>query len=156
MKLNDKVTSLDLSKKLKEIGIHQETLFYWHNIYTPYSSIVYQDFKTEISGDFLISAYIASELLDILPSRIIVKRREPFDCYRLHIKKSTIFFNDEPKDTFSLNYNCDTTTMEDGDCWIKRVLFRPRIYAVNFCDTLAITLIELYDKGYLEIQIMCQ
>lgn len=70
MKLEDQVTSIELSKKLKELGIKQESLFYYidskiyinHQTHWPDP----ENIKTHIS------AFTASELLEILPDSITI------------------------------------------------------------------------------------
>jgi hypothetical protein len=55
MKIEPQVTSLELSKRLRELGVKQESLFYWG------------DKPSDIE---CYSAFTASELLDLLPSFI--------------------------------------------------------------------------------------
>lgn len=71
MKLEDQVCSLGLSKKLKDIGIEQDSLFYYLNIdgggifYIYYNESLPEGFEYE--GD-PISAFTVSELGKILQS----------------------------------------------------------------------------------------
>lgn len=72
MKLEDQVTSLDLSIKFKKIGIKQESLFYYsfHTINSLENSI--EDYYLTFGKGYGIncSAFTASELLEILPDTI--------------------------------------------------------------------------------------
>jgi len=67
MQLEEQVTSLELSKKLKELGIKQESLFYWKTYRpdqfdkAPHPKII--NFKEEpgFSEDSLYSAFTVAE-----------------------------------------------------------------------------------------------
>jgi len=69
MDLENQVTSLELSKRLKELGFKQESLFYW-------SKNGGQKWKIENSFYFKvdkradISAYTAADLGDMLPEYV--------------------------------------------------------------------------------------
>jgi len=72
MKLEDQVVSLELAKKLKELGVKQESLFYWNtrHIWVSYYKHIKKapvDF-----GDEIISAYTVAELGEMLPSDVTV------------------------------------------------------------------------------------
>ncbi len=77
MTIYNYVTNLDLSKRLKELGVSQESYFWWCNY-----PIV--GFKV-VDGDHCIiqyehySAFLASELGETLPER--------FDAYRVNYIK---------------------------------------------------------------------
>lgn len=81
MKLESQVTNLELSKKLKELGVKQESLYVWgSNIEgARFSPIKEKDFiliGVDRRGEypnifnFTYSAFTASELGDIFPSSI--------------------------------------------------------------------------------------
>lgn len=69
MKLENQVTSLELSKKMKELGAPQESLFYWTGYYNGNSDI---DFgRPKDSNKYNIySAYTVAELGEMLPNKI--------------------------------------------------------------------------------------
>lgn len=73
MNLELQVTSLELSKKLKELGEKQESLFYYLNIdgegkyYIYYNESFPEEFEYE--GD-PIAAFTYDELMEILPALI--------------------------------------------------------------------------------------
>jgi hypothetical protein len=77
MKLSDQVCSLELAKKLKEMGIKQESLFVWEYYdencyaikYFPYS-INNKMTDIKIYGIELYSAFTSSELGEMLPDTI--------------------------------------------------------------------------------------
>ncbi len=65
MKLESQVTSLELSKKLSELGVKQEGLFVWiirNNKYFP----VHASMVVQTEGQFY-SAYTVAELGELLP-----------------------------------------------------------------------------------------
>lgn len=71
MKLEDQVCSLELSKRLKELGVQQNSLFYWY--YTGYD--LHEHFLQigkNYDGDASprYSAFTVPELLELLPSFI--------------------------------------------------------------------------------------
>jgi len=73
MELKEQVTSLELSKKLKELGVKQESLFYWETYRSdqfdeaPHPKII--NFKEEpgFSENSLYSAFTVAELGEMLP-----------------------------------------------------------------------------------------
>jgi len=83
MNLESQVTSLELSKKLKELGVKQESLFYWERcshfgvnnnfsiIYEPTHDLITYEFGDchciHSSHEYTYSAFTASELLELLP-----------------------------------------------------------------------------------------
>lgn len=72
MKLENQCVSLELSKKLKELGYPQESLFYWHYSYNPTAKKVnepYVLFNPYEKGDEInISAPTVAELGRYMPT----------------------------------------------------------------------------------------
>lgn len=70
MKLENQLTNLELSKKLKELGVKQESLFYWSK------QTNQKDWKCEYHMYFAIdkrqdiSAFTVAELGEMLPNQI--------------------------------------------------------------------------------------
>lgn len=86
MKLEEIVTSLELSKRLSELGVKQESLFYWvisitdkiflvsekNQNYISQSGICSYEFGPHhIPIKYFYSAFTASELIELLPQNII-------------------------------------------------------------------------------------
>jgi hypothetical protein len=70
MNLQDQVASLDLCKKLKELGIKQESLFYWfefhsHNYLYCRQYEYSENVKLDIENGY--SAFTVAELGEMLP-----------------------------------------------------------------------------------------
>lgn len=77
MNLQDQVTSLEISKRLKELGVKQESLFYWvkswdvNGYFTgDEPEIEYLDIieQYEMEKSIICSAYTVAELGEMLPS----------------------------------------------------------------------------------------
>jgi hypothetical protein len=67
MKLEDIVTSLELSKKLKELGVKQESFLYWVKLKHDFDLFFYQESVFDIPQGESCSAYTAAELFNLLP-----------------------------------------------------------------------------------------
>jgi len=97
MLLKNQVCSLELSKRLKELGVKQESLFYWIkaglNVSTCEENwqIEYIIHNLEKIPDHMISAFTVAELGEILPHTIKATPDLPY-------------FQDETAD-FDLYYN---------------------------------------------------
>lgn len=70
MKLEEQVVSLELAKKLRELGCDQKSLFYWNGFGAVISNLDEED-QDNIEGwkgrDELWSAYTVAELGEMLP-----------------------------------------------------------------------------------------
>lgn len=103
MILEDQVTILELSKKLKELGIRQNSLYSWR---------LYKDWCVELSvnGEYFresYSAFSSEEIMEILPVNIEIKNNKNLKLfnYRLHISKyCNIEKSDESGMFFESNY----------------------------------------------------
>lgn len=83
MKLEDQVISLDLAKKMKELGFEQESLFKWalKSIYlesgTPKSYVtekhydIILDDENSFDGEYFFNAYTVAELGKMLPENVM-------------------------------------------------------------------------------------
>lgn len=82
MKIEDQVCSLEIANRLKELGVKQKSIFYWHNLNDTYfvaqtdigedlksikEKIVSSDYKDD---RFLVSAFTVAELGEMLPKRL--------------------------------------------------------------------------------------
>lgn len=155
MKLEDQVVNLELSKKLYELGVIKESLFYWCGIDSnsdsenPYPR--YCDTMIESSD---LSAFTSEELGEIIPSRIQLKGKEPFDVFRLRIEKILVQLPNDKVDmyfnyVYSINYYCDSTELEGEDAWLVRKLFQHNFYDENEANARAEMLINLIENGYI-------
>ena len=72
------VTSLELSKRLKELGVKQESLFYWINFEENRPEVCYFR-ETNFTNTHKISAFLASELGEMLPYYIEYDSDKPGD-----------------------------------------------------------------------------
>lgn len=74
MKLELQVVSLKLSKHLKELGVKQESLFWWQNyraINAPWE--LNDKCDSDMPDGFQCSAFTVAELGEMLPARISLK-----------------------------------------------------------------------------------
>ncbi len=70
MTLEQQVTSLELSKKLKELGVKQESLFYWYDnkqVGGTEQTLVYFGDKGPLHSGLYYSAFTVAELGGMLP-----------------------------------------------------------------------------------------
>jgi len=70
MKLENQVCSLELAKKLKELGVKQESLWWW-NIYNQNGCDAMITLnRPERKGDYCCSAFTVTELGEMLPNYV--------------------------------------------------------------------------------------
>lgn len=153
MNLSDQVTSLELSKKLKELSIKQESIF-WHYYCMGKDkeiswNIMYSNYAM-MSDRY--SAFTCSELSSMLPSSILKPDCAPFDNYRLVIKK---FISVDEKmnqiNNFIINYECDATHVSGMDAWLRRKLIM-NIYDPNLANAMAMMLIFLIENDLVKVE----
>ncbi len=155
MNLEQQCTSLDLSKRLKELNIPQVSLFYWEFINDNCYGIKWFPYcVTPRNSDQFIhySAFTASELLQLLPYHILSKEPEPFNSYRLYISGSVIVKNPEcidPVRTHIVNYKCDTYDMNSCTLAVDKSLTK-NIWDENPSNALGKMLVYLHETGLLK------
>jgi hypothetical protein len=155
MKLEDQVTSLELSMKLKELGVKQESLFYWFDTrntgdlpkwyldtYDNLADDLGWNYKTGRTKkvDRLYSAFTVAELGEMLPQDII------------HIEKG--YSKDyEVKLSFGTNFNecwyeADDDTCPDGcgDYYSKSISYNDTSDQDTEADARAKMLIYLIEN----------
>jgi hypothetical protein len=153
MNIENQVCSLELSKRLKELGVEQESYFYWYN----YNR---ETWKVEPNGQLptfafpldenCISAFTVAELGEILPNRVTVPNAEPFDNFVITINK---FYNvNEDRsltNNYILNYSCDSTEVIGIDAWMSKKLTK-NIFDPNLANGMAKMLIYLLENGLIK------
>lgn len=68
--INKYVTSLKYSKKLKDLGLKQNSLYKWRYCYKKNKNIILYE-KKSIKNNY--SAYLSEELLKLIPEKIYLK-----------------------------------------------------------------------------------
>lgn len=158
MKLQDQICSLDWAKKLKEIGVNQESLFYYQNepyndgeedieikIIEPLKNLMNVYEITENHPKY--SAFTATELLSLLPNSVCVPNAEPFDHFKICIRKFISVDESLVKhNNFILNYECDTTEATGERAWLSRQL-TGSMYDPNLANVCAEMLVYLKSGG---------
>lgn len=152
MKIKDQVCSIELAKKLKELGIMEESLFYWSYgcvtensqwlICQKDSDFFYQDYDKD---NDIFHAYNVSELAEKLPNRIVINTDSPFNSFRLRIEKSFVVENEDLKIIYIANYRCDSTECEGENAWMERTLLEHNVNDENMSNCLAKLLIKLIE-----------
>lgn len=107
------VLSLALSKKLKELGVPQESLFYWevpreqkkaHDGMIPVVNELPGKENVRNRFFFYYSAFTAAELKELLPPSIPLYK-DSLESADLHLTRE---------------YNSSTKTINEWCCWYKR------------------------------------
>ena len=154
--LKDQVCSLEFAQQLKELNIKQESSF-WYKRLIPEKGSTYfaPEWKLSLYGQSTtddyeyISAFTASELMEVLPHRITIKENAPFNSFRLIIRKILIVPKDTPIENYSINYDCDTIDPNDKFTFMPSLLFQHSIFDPNFVNAIAKTLIYLIENKLL-------
>jgi hypothetical protein len=143
MNLEDQVIFLELSIKLKGLGIEKKSLFYHYN--EPYNDGV-EDWVTTTWDEYVTTyenksepypAFSVAELMDLLPCIVTVKQKEPFDNYWLHIEKRS-----------SLNIRWIVSYLCDSYCPPEFIQYRltKNMHDEKLADALAKMLIYLIEN----------
>jgi len=75
MKLEQQVVNLELSQKLKELGVKQESLFYWnYNDAVPKQGWYLDDENLAYPKEHTCHAYTGAELGEMLPQILKIKK----------------------------------------------------------------------------------
>jgi len=82
MNLEDQVCSLELAKRLHELGVKQESLFFWWE-WQEHTILRYSAYAPEISGEMPYSAFTVAELGDMLPSIVLSETKHGSDKHQL-------------------------------------------------------------------------
>lgn len=146
MNLDAQVTNLEISKKLKEIGINQNTLC----CYTDGSHDL-EFLSYEIRNENVcVAAFTASELLDLLPHMVDTQINQPFNFFRLWMTKSFIVDHAQlcRREIYIINYKCDTTECVGENAWLPRQL-TSNIHDSNLANALGLMLIYLHESNLL-------
>jgi len=83
MKLEDQLTSLELSKKLKELGVEQKSVFYWQPKGLELGKWVVKEsgWKNKPEGVYDVSAFTVAELGEMLPHYLMERKDgRAWDC----------------------------------------------------------------------------
>ena len=130
MNMHEQVTSLALSKKLKEVGVTQESQFYWSVLYRPAWEVIYlhdltipQRKSIKSGTDGIISAFTVAELGEWLPE----------ECY-------------------SIKYSDDRTSKPVWGCTNRNHNY-PVQEADTEADARAKMLIYLVEQGLLKVPV---
>jgi len=141
MQLAEQVVSLELSKQLKELGIRQESLFYWY-IFPNGSYTLCYTIQHSHNTEWC-NAFTVAELFDMIPAMITIPGREPFDGFWLHINKTTA-----KNIQYIIGYICDTFKAEDLTVPYFGDIYR-KTYDEHLADALAKMLIYLIENNIL-------
>lgn len=134
MKLKDQVVSLQLAKKLKELGINQKSLWRWQyvgGIWEP-TSLKKEFIEKNNSNPETFEAFSVAELGEMLPFKFM---KEDFnDPFYLEIRKYS--------DNWIVDY------YDSDDQWFKC----GDIEDIKLSDAIAKMLIYLIENGFLKVE----
>ncbi len=146
--------SLELAKKLLDIEIPQQSLFWWLSGGVPERWYLHSDgCYSKPYHPENISAFTASELIGMTPQWITTKENEPFNNFNFILDMRRIYIKDKLIRHYCINYHCDTVTLESGSPFFAHTFYKHVISDKKLADALAKNLIELFEKGLLTIEV---
>ena len=160
MNINDLVCSLELAKKLKELGVKQKSNIYWMEIIDPFlvpiltehDKLLFFHITHNILPPHVYSAFTSSELGEILPKAISIitdeEDKKMFCNFRFVTGRSLIIEEENPIEFWSVNYICDTTN--EFRNWLFDALLTKAIYDKNEANARAKILIYLLENGLIK------
>ena len=104
MKLEQQVTSLELSKKLKELGVKQKSLCIWETEYEPILSVGFESALHLADGS--ASAFTVAELGELLPPHYFTTKSQAIKNF-WHCNIIENFAGDEFKKGIIANTEAD-------------------------------------------------
>lgn len=158
MNLQEQVCSLELAKRLSELGVKQRSLFFWigkeslkKDMMVFGIAYLARTFKEQDKFKEIYSAFTVAEMLSLLPSRLDIKQNEPFNHFRLRIEKCLLAPDAVFKENYLINYYCDTTEGGGENAWFVRKLSNNNFYSENLSDAAAMLLIYLVSNKFVEL-----
>lgn len=163
MNIEDQTSSLELSKRLKELGVKQESLFFWiknmygelitHNLKRYFTQCgcptLFESVIKNIDGNEIYSALTVAELGEMLPKYISTitedENKKEFCNFRFVTGRSLIIEENNPIEVWSVNYICDTTN--EFRNWLFDPLLTKAIYDKSEANARAKMLIHLIENG---------
>jgi hypothetical protein len=133
MKLEEQVVSLELAKKLKEMGVKQESYFGWDE-FGNLNDIYYYD---KYPGHYFFSAFTVAELGEMLPPGINIDVGMEFNTWQ---------FGTNPK-TWCCQYRETRLTIREN---CARRTFPINPFDGTEADARAKMLIHLIEKGIIK------
>lgn len=157
MNLESQVCSLELAKKLKELGIDQQSLFYWDIWDESSYAVNYIAYHCPNLEHY--QAYTASEILDILPHYIATKENESFNVFRLKMEIFMYAYEEAlikfdkilMKRAYSFNYHGETFTPDKNSPFSQHYTLMGTIYDESLANAAAKMLIYLIKNNYYKI-----
>jgi hypothetical protein len=157
MKIEKHVTNLELSKKLFELDIPQESVWGLHWVLSEFSVVGGTEFKNTMvltheaigtKSKTKYKAFLASEIIERLPNKIILPEAEPFNCFRFQLYSSIVVEDTNIViPTYIVNYICDTFETTGESAFLERKLFNNNIWDKTLPDALAKTLIHVREEN---------
>jgi hypothetical protein len=138
MNIENQVTSLELSKRLKDQAVKQTSYFKWEYGLDGHNEIFHS--KDTSCGLEYCSAFTANELLELLPACIDTKQTQPFKFYSLKISKKN---NNNPQYIVIYCYDENIST--------KNLCYDIYVSDKNLCNALAKMLIYLIENNLMEL-----
>lgn len=160
MNLENICVSLENAKKLKELGVRQESLFFWIKYdenAIPRNSSFEGNFELFVSKYIdtppiqmtqkIASAFTSDELFDLLPAYIDTKENEPFNNFWLQLQKRS-FENIK----YIGRYVCDSMSGEEIGNPLYQLESKAKSHSPKLADCLAEMLIYLIENNLFEIK----
>lgn len=152
MKLEDQICSLELAKKLKELYVGYKSIYCY--FYSKRMDRTFGEFHSYIDNydrredfiEFVCYGYTVSELMDLLPTFIIIDSLSPHDCFYLEVHKRTY-----ENIRYCAKYVCSSMDGKEVDNPLFQRHCPAKSHDSNLADCLAKLLIYLIEKEHVKL-----
>lgn len=157
MKLEDQVVSLELAKKLKELGVKQESYFWWVNPDLTEKNVTqllsYDERFINHHPDLYFSAFTAAELGPMIPFTIKVKDWKGFDGeYTWYCTQHVGYTAHDYNPPICYHFNMHEHIEFDKPGIDPLEIIGVDFVGNNEADTRALMLIWLIENGYVNVK----